>query len=90
MYSSSGSKIGQFQKEVNGFIGAKYLRLGWCDIEKKKKKTIFDIDIEKILIILSISIFAVVLSQDDIVSFLNVDAFWNIYDNIIKNMEILP
>ena len=68
--------------------------LGCCDNEK----TIFDIDIEKILIIMSISIFGVVLSQDDIiyecgcffVCLLVCFFFLNIYDNIIKNLEILP
>ena len=52
-------------------------QIGCCDTEK----TIFNIDIEKILMISSISIFAVVLSQDDIIY---VDVFWNIYDNIKK------
>ena len=59
--------------------------VGCCDIEK----TIFDIDIEKISIISSILIFAVVLSQDDIIYECGC-FFWNIYDNTIKNMEILP
>ena len=49
------------------------------------KKTIFDIDIEKISIISSISIFAVVLSQDDIIYECRFffPYILNIYDNII-------